>query len=122
MAKHQRESVRSGTYRRFTYKELRPNPMNPRRLFDKEPLKVLEESIRANGILKCFSRQNLRHPQVFFDHFDDAAAGQLCQRVTPGIHRGNRGVAREPGAGWCGDQAVGSQSSSAAASRTRGGI
>lgn len=30
---------------------LKPNPHNPRRLFDKEPLKVLEDSIRKVGIL-----------------------------------------------------------------------
>ena len=30
---------------------LRPNPHNPRRLFDKKPLKTLEESIRKVGVL-----------------------------------------------------------------------
>lgn len=45
------QTVRSGTYRLFSYDELHPNPLNPRRLFDKEPLNVLESSIRANGIL-----------------------------------------------------------------------
>jgi len=45
------KQIRAGTYRQFSYKDLKPNPQNPRRLFDKAPLKVLEESIRANGIL-----------------------------------------------------------------------
>lgn len=43
--------VRSGTYRLFSYKALKPNPQNPRRIFDKEPLEVLKDSIRHNGIL-----------------------------------------------------------------------
>lgn len=43
--------VQVGTYREFSYKELKSNPQNPRRLFDQVPLKVLEDSIRANGIL-----------------------------------------------------------------------
>src|SRR4051812_32563256 len=30
---------------------LRPNPHNPRLLFDREPLRALEDSIRDNGIL-----------------------------------------------------------------------
>jgi len=45
------KEVRSGTFRQFSYKDLKPNPLNPRRIFDKAPLKVLKESIRANGIL-----------------------------------------------------------------------
>lgn len=40
-----------GTQRQFTYKDLSPNPLNPRRVFDREPLDVLKESIRNNGIL-----------------------------------------------------------------------
>lgn len=32
-------------------KELRPNPHNPRRLFDTSPLRELKESIRAHGVL-----------------------------------------------------------------------
>ena len=47
----QATEVRSGTYGHFSYKDLKPNPQNPRRIFDKAPLKVLEDSIRANGIL-----------------------------------------------------------------------
>jgi ParB family transcriptional regulator, chromosome partitioning protein len=43
--------VRTGTFQEFSYKQLKPNPQNPRRIFDKIPLKTLEESIRANGIL-----------------------------------------------------------------------
>lgn len=43
--------VRSGTFRQFRYAQLKPNPQNPRRLFDREPLQVLLESIRENGIL-----------------------------------------------------------------------
>jgi len=43
--------VMSGTYRLFSWKDLKPNPQNPRRIFDPAPLKVLEESIRSNGIL-----------------------------------------------------------------------
>lgn len=40
-----------GTQREFTYKDLSPNPLNPRRLFDRIPLDTLKESIRNNGIL-----------------------------------------------------------------------
>jgi ParB/RepB/Spo0J family partition protein len=43
--------VPHGTFRQFTYKALRPNPQNPRRLFDRAQLEVLEDSIRKNGIL-----------------------------------------------------------------------
>jgi ParB/RepB/Spo0J family partition protein len=43
--------VTSGTYREFSFKELKPNPQNPRRIFDAAPLGVLRESIKANGIL-----------------------------------------------------------------------
>src|SRR5687767_4944154 len=45
------DQVRSGTFREFSYKELKPNPQNPRRIFDQAPLETLRESIRANGIL-----------------------------------------------------------------------
>jgi len=43
--------IPSGTFREFQHDELSPNPQNPRRLFDKEQLQVLEDSIRKNGIL-----------------------------------------------------------------------
>jgi ParB/RepB/Spo0J family partition protein len=43
--------VPGGTYREFSYKDLQPNPLNPRQLFDRRPLDVLKESIRKNGIL-----------------------------------------------------------------------
>ena len=45
------DAIRTGTYRQFSYRELKPNPQNPRRLFDEKPLQVLRDSIRANGIL-----------------------------------------------------------------------
>jgi ParB family transcriptional regulator, chromosome partitioning protein len=35
----------------LTHTELKPNPNNPRRLFDPEPLRSLKESIRTHGIL-----------------------------------------------------------------------
>ena len=47
----QSRSVQKGTFREFPYKKLKPNPLNPRGLFDKKQLKILEESIRKNGIL-----------------------------------------------------------------------
>ncbi len=46
-----KDEVRRGTYRLFSFRQLKPNPQNPRRIFDREPLKVLEDSIRNNGIL-----------------------------------------------------------------------
>jgi len=49
--KHTLSEVLVGTFKEFSYGALRPNPQNPRRIFDAVPLKVLEESIRANGIL-----------------------------------------------------------------------
>jgi ParB-like chromosome segregation protein Spo0J len=39
------------TFTEVSYKEIEPNPLNPRRIFDKLRLDVLEESIRANKIL-----------------------------------------------------------------------
>jgi hypothetical protein len=52
MAKKKRSSPPvSKTYREYHYTELNPNPLNPRRIFDKLPLDILEESIRANKIL-----------------------------------------------------------------------
>jgi ParB/RepB/Spo0J family partition protein len=45
------EPVQTGAFKQFSHGDLKPNPQNPRRLFDEEPLKVLEESIRSNGIL-----------------------------------------------------------------------
>lgn len=44
-------TVPHGTFREFTHEELRPNPLNPRRLFDARRLDILERSIRKNGIL-----------------------------------------------------------------------
>jgi ParB-like chromosome segregation protein Spo0J len=41
----------SKTYGEYHYTDLNPNPLNPRRIFDKFKLDVLEESIRANKIL-----------------------------------------------------------------------
>ncbi len=43
--------VQTGAFKQFSYRDLKPNPQNPRRLFDREPLRILEESIRSNGIL-----------------------------------------------------------------------
>jgi ParB/RepB/Spo0J family partition protein len=51
MSKQMTPGVRVGTFRELSFRDLKPNPQNPRRLFDPEPLKILEESIRANGIL-----------------------------------------------------------------------
>jgi ParB/RepB/Spo0J family partition protein len=51
MSSHAKTHVRVGTYRAFSYRDLKPNPLNPRRLFDEAPLVTLEESIRKNGIL-----------------------------------------------------------------------
>ena len=50
-ATKKRKGVPHGTFRQFTHEELRPNPQNPRRLFDRAQLDVLEDSIRKNGIL-----------------------------------------------------------------------
>lgn len=45
------KNVPHGTFREFTHEELRPNPQNPRRLFDRAQLEVLKDSIHKNGIL-----------------------------------------------------------------------
>jgi hypothetical protein len=45
------KKIESKTYTEVNYKEIEPNPLNPRRIFDKLRLDVLEESIRANKIL-----------------------------------------------------------------------
>src|SRR5262249_39347385 len=57
-------SVPRGTYKEFSYQDLKPNPLNPRRLFDREPLDVLKNSIRQNGILvplTVYQAKNGRH-------------------------------------------------------------
>ncbi len=52
MAKRQTaKTVQVGMFKTLSYRELKPNPQNPRRLFDRGPLEVLRDSIRANGIL-----------------------------------------------------------------------
>lgn len=51
MSKLTAATVRVGTFRKFSYRDLKPNPRNPRRIFDDAPLATLEESIRKNGIL-----------------------------------------------------------------------
>lgn len=45
------QSSKKGTYIECRHFDLEPNPLNPRRIFDKYKLDVLEESIRANGVL-----------------------------------------------------------------------
>ncbi len=51
MSSKVKPQVRVGTFKEFSYDELKPNPRNPRRLFDEAPLATLEKSIRKNGIL-----------------------------------------------------------------------
>lgn len=62
----QPEAARIGTHRDFRYNELRPNPLNPRRLFDKLPLQVLEASIRKNGILVPLTVYQERRNSQFY--------------------------------------------------------
>jgi hypothetical protein len=45
------KSDENKTYGEYRYTDVHPNPLNPRRIFDKYKLDVLEESIRANRIL-----------------------------------------------------------------------
>lgn len=45
------KKIQPKTFTEVDYKEIEPNPLNPRRIFDKLRLDVLEESIRANKIL-----------------------------------------------------------------------
>jgi len=45
------KKIEPKTFVEVTYKDIGPNPLNPRRIFDKLKLDVLEESIRANKIL-----------------------------------------------------------------------
>lgn len=40
--------------------KIQPNPHNPRRLFDTEPMQILEESIRKLGILVPFPAGKFR--------------------------------------------------------------
>src|SRR5271170_2251245 len=49
--------------------------------------------VGADGISKCGAGENLRHAQIFFDHFDDAASGELRERVAASVHGGDGGVA-----------------------------
>jgi hypothetical protein len=51
MANNERHQPTSRTYSELRYFDLAPNPLNPRRVFDKLKLDILEESIRANKIL-----------------------------------------------------------------------
>jgi ParB/RepB/Spo0J family partition protein len=43
--------MRTGKVRKIPLDHLDPNPHNPRRLFDEEPMKILKESIRKLGVL-----------------------------------------------------------------------
>ena len=45
------KTSRRDTYTEVKYTEIQPNPLNPRRIFDKLKLDTLEESVRANKIL-----------------------------------------------------------------------
>lgn len=45
------KTPRRETYTEVNYTEIQPNPLNPRRIFDKLKLDILEESVRANKIL-----------------------------------------------------------------------
>src|SRR5271155_2333175 len=48
--------------------------------------------IGADGILESGARENLRHAQIFFDHCDDAASGELREGVAARVHGGDGGV------------------------------
>jgi ParB family chromosome partitioning protein len=43
--------IPSGELLKLTTRQLKPNPNNPRRLFDPEPLAALRENIRTHGVL-----------------------------------------------------------------------
>ncbi len=51
MAQKKKKTPVAKTYGEYRFADLNPNPLNPRRIFDKYKLDVLEESIRANRIL-----------------------------------------------------------------------
>jgi hypothetical protein len=51
MTQHNKKEASAKTYGEYRYLDLYLNPPNPRRIFDKYKLDVLEESIRANRIL-----------------------------------------------------------------------
>ena len=55
--------------------------------------RTADGGIGADSILKCVASQNLRHAQIFFDHFHDAAAGELRESMAARIHGGDSGVA-----------------------------
>jgi ParB-like chromosome segregation protein Spo0J len=51
MTTQKKPQIATKTYTECTYNEIEPNPLNPRRIFDKSKLDVLEESIRDKKIL-----------------------------------------------------------------------
>jgi hypothetical protein len=51
MTTHKKSQIATKTYTECRYNEIEPNPLNPRRIFDKYKLDVLEESIRDKKIL-----------------------------------------------------------------------
>lgn len=51
MASTSEATVKIGTFRTLRYSDLKPNPLNPRRVFDRIPLDILKDNIRRNGIL-----------------------------------------------------------------------
>ena len=51
IANESQKIVPSGTLLQLGVNDIKPNPQNPRRLFDPEPLNELKESIRVHGVL-----------------------------------------------------------------------
>jgi len=83
MTKEELELNVAGTSNLCRYSDLAPNPMNPRRIFDKFKLDVLEESIRANGILVPLTVYRDRSDQKLYI-LDGERRWRCAQRIETG--------------------------------------
>ena len=52
--------MKPGRVMRIPITKIEPNPHNPRRIFDEEPMKILQESIDHVGILVPLSARDKR--------------------------------------------------------------
>ena len=71
----------SGTLKMLTVDKLRPSQVNPRRLFDAEPLAALKESIRSHGVLVPLTAYKLPG-QDKYGIIDGERRYRCCQELS----------------------------------------
>src|SRR4051794_12697684 len=64
-SEHTASVVPSGRLLQLRPDQLKPNPNNPRRLFDPEPLRELKENIRQHGVLVPITVYQLKAQEKF---------------------------------------------------------